>query len=359
MVLDQDAEYSGSGNDTAFAYKGIAIPRITGLLGNTGDFYFSAGFSYKNDPWVFVPELLRTDLCWHFSGGEFSVGRMEYDDPIGYIASGLFDGARFSQNTDAGEFSIGVWYTGFLYKKRANIEMTDKEYAANNTAIKYKEFFNTYFAPRRVLAAIDWEHKGLGDRAIARFSLLGQFDLSKEKLNSQYLAGKLIIPFGGFSFDLGGCFELIEANKQTGSAFAAEAAFAWRNPAHYFSLGAKYSSAGSDTLAAFLPLTTNTQGQILKPKLSEITIISLNYTARLHETFAIGFYPAYFILNDSESVKDKRMSGGEIFGAFYWSRAPDISINLGGGAFLPSLGNIAPNEKANWRVELNVVLSLF
>jgi hypothetical protein len=363
LVLDQNAEYSGSDNDTAFTYKGIAIPRITGLIGDNGDFYFSGGFSYKNNPWGYVPELLRTDLSWRSGNSEITIGRMEYDDPIGYIASGLFDGARFSQNTDFGEFSIGAWYTGFLYKKRANVEMTEKEYKANNTAIEYKDyknFFNTYFATRRVLAAVDWEHKGLLDRAIARLSLLGQFDLTDEKINSQYLAGKVIIPFGGFSFDLGGCFELIEANKKIGSTFAAEAAFGWRNPVHYLSLDAKYTSGESDTLAAFLPLTTNTKGQILKPKLSAITMISMNYTARLHEVFSVGLYPAYFMLNDSESIKkDKRMLGGEIFGAFYWSPAPDIGINLGGGAFLASLGNVAPDEKTYWRVELNVVLSLF
>jgi len=358
LVLDQNAEYSGSGDDTAFSYTGIAIPRVTGLLGDTGDFYISAGFSYKNDPWSVVPELLRTDLSWRSGNMEFTIGRMAYNDPLGYVASGLFDGGRAVFDTDIGSFSAGAWYTGFLYKRRANIEMTENELTANNTALDYGDFANSYFAPRRILAAIDWEHKGLFDMAIVRLSLLGQFDLTQEKLNSQYLAGKATLPYGAFSLDLGGCFELIETNNDIGSAFAAESAFAWRNPAHYLSLGAKYSSGGSDTLAAFLPLTTNTQGRILKPKLSGITMITLDYTARLHETFSIGLYPAYFMLNDSDSA-GKRMLGGEIFAALYWSPAPDISVNLGGGAYLPSLGNFAPDEKSYWRAELNLVLSLF
>ena len=364
LVLDQNAEYSGSGGDSAFSYKGIAIPRVTGLIGDAGDFYVSAGLSYKNDPWGFVPELLRTDLNWQSGSMEFAVGRMAYDDPLGYIASGLFDGGRATFGTDAGSFSAGAWYTGFLYKKRANIEMSENELEANNNAIDYKDFFNTYFAPRRFLAAIDWEHKGLWEKALTRLSLIGQFDLTDEKINSQYLAGKATVPVetkvstGAFSIDLGGCFELIEANSDIGSAFAAETALAWRNPVHYLSLGAKYSSGESDALAAFLPLTTNTQGQILKPKLSGITMLSLDYTARLHETFSVGLYPAYFMLADSGSA-GKRMLGGEIFAAFYWSPAPDININLGGGAYLPSLGNAAPDKESYWRVELNVVLSLF
>jgi hypothetical protein len=357
VVLDQKAEYSSTGGDTAFAYTGIAIPRITGLIGDKGDFYISVGLNFQNEPWAFVPELLRTDFNWRFDSMYLTIGRMSYDDPLGYIASGLFDGARFFQYTNIGTFSIGAWYTGLLYKKRVNIEMTENEYTANSTALDYGDFANTYFAPRRILAAVDWEHNGLWERAIARLSLLSQFDLSEEKLNSQYLAGKIIVPYGVFSFNLGGCFELIEANDKTGSAFTVEASAEWRHAVHYISLGAKYASGESDTLAAFLPLTTNTQGHILETKLSGITMLALDYTARLHETFSAGLYPAYFILTDSDSVE--KMLGGEIYAALYWSPMPDIGIILGGGAYMPSLGNVAPDEKTKWRVELNVVLSLF
>jgi hypothetical protein len=358
LVLDQKAEFSGEDDDTAFSYTGIAIPRITGLIGDMGDFYISAGFTYQNEPWSFVPELLRTDLNLRFGRMEFNIGRMVYDDPLGYVASGLFDGGRITFETDMGSFSAGAWYTGFLYKKRANIEMTENEYKADNTALDYDDFANSYFAPHRILTAVDWEHKGLWEKTIARISFLNQFDLTGEEVNSRYLAGKVIIPFGAFSVDLGGCFELIEVKKETGFAFAAETAFAWRNAVHYISLGAKYASGESDNLAVFLPLTTNTQGHILETKLSGITMFSLNYTARLHETFSAGLYPVYFILTDSLS-EGKRMLGGEIYAAIYWSPAPDIGIIFGGGAYMPSLGNAAPDEKIKWRVELNVVLALF
>jgi len=364
LALDQNVEYSGSGDNTAFAYNGIAIPRVSGLLGENAEFLFSAGLSYKSDPWAFVPELLQTGISGRSGGVEFEFGRMTYSDPLGYIASGLFDGGRFTFDTAAGYFSVGAWYTGLLYKKRVNVEMTDDEWTANNSALDYEDFINTYFAPGRVLGAVDWAHQGLWDRVRAKLSMLGQFDLTgnEKKLNSQYLAGKVTVLYGAFSFDLGGCFELIEligANDDIGSAFAAELGFAWRNPVHYLSLGGKYSSGGGGTQAAFLPLTTNTQRYILAPKLSANTVLSLDYIVRLREAFSVGFYPAYFILNDSESVKNKRFLGGEIYGACYWSPVPDISINFGGGVFLPSLGDIAPDEKSFWRVGLNVVLSLF
>jgi hypothetical protein len=132
LVLDQNAEYSGAGEERVFAYKGIAIPRVSGLLGESAEFLVSAGFNYKNEPWEYISELLQTGLTGRAGGLEFEFGRMQYADPLGYITNGLFDGIQFTFNTDAGNFSAGAWYAGFLYKKRVNIEMTEAEWTANN-----------------------------------------------------------------------------------------------------------------------------------------------------------------------------------------------------------------------------------
>jgi len=349
LVVDQNAVVSGDG----FGYNGIAIPRITGLIGDAGDFYISGGFNFKTNPGSFVPEFLRTDFIYRYDSMDFAAGRMAYDDPLGYVASGLFDGARFSQYTNIGKFSAGAWYTGLLYKERAKIQMTENEYAAYKAAIDWNDFSNSYYAPRRFLTAIDWEHKGVFEKAIVRLSLLGQFDITEEKLHSQYLVGKAIIPYGAFSVDLGGSFELIEAKDKTRPAFAVDAALAWKNSMHFVSLGVKHASGENGGVAAFTPLTTNAPGQILRPKISGLTMLSVDYTARLFDTLSVGFYPAYYILNGKGS---NGRNGGEIFGAAYWSPAPDVSVNLGGGA---SFGNVVSDEKAGWRVALNVVLSLF
>jgi len=353
IVLDQNAIVSGTSGGAAFGYNGIAIPRITGLIGDAGDFYISGGFNFKTNPGSFVPEFLRTDFIYRYGSMDFAAGRMAYDDPLGYVASGLFDGARFSQYTNIGKFSAGAWYTGLLYKERAKIEMTENEYAAYKADIDWNDFSNTYYAPRRFLAAVDWEHKGLLEKAVVRLSLLGQFDITEEKLHSQYLAGKAIYPFGAFNIDLGGSFELIETKDKTSPAFAVDAALAWRNPTHFVSLGVKHASGESGGVAAFLPLTTNAPGQFWKPKISGLTMLSVDYTARLYETLSVGFYPAYYILNGTGS---NGRNGGEIFAAAYWSPSPDISVNLGAGA---SFGDVSPDDKASWRVALNVVLSLF
>ena len=358
LTLDQNADYSGSGSDTAFSYKGLAISRISGLLGGTGEFYFSAGINYQNDPWSYIPELLRTELSWQGSSLELSLGRVMYSDPLGFIASGLFDGGRFSWHTEAGSFSAGAWYTGFIYKKRISIEMTKSDEDSNNAAFDYNNFIGSYFAPRRSFAALEWEHQSIGESVYAKLSLLGQFDLTGAELNSQYLIGKISLPFSIFAFSFGGCFELMENSDNRDIAFAAEFGTAWQTASQSLSLLARYSSAESASMAAFLPVTTNAHGQIYAAKLSGLSMLSLDYAARLHRTFSIGLTPSYFFLSNIKKFSNNLL-GAEFFAAIYWSPLPDINVNLGGGAFLPSLGNVTPEGKFLWRVELNLVLSLF
>ena len=357
LVLDQTVDYSGFGNDTAFLYKGILVPRVSGLFGENGAFIFSAGLNYQNDPWALAPELLHTEISWRLGITDFRMGRMDYSDPLGYVATGLFDGMRISFDTPAGLFSVGGWYTGLLLKSRVNIEMTEDEWTLNNSPINYSDFVNTYFAPRRVLAALDWEHPGLAERILTKFSAIGQFDLSGEDLNSHYLLGKMTIPIGAFAFELGGCFELIQYRGNLDTAFAAEAGFSWKGAMQGLHLMGRYASGETDSMAAFLPVTSNLHGFVWKPKLSGLSVISLDYTARFHRTFAFGLSPNYYMFNGSGF--DKRLLGGEAFAALYWSPVSDISINLGGGAFMPSLGNVAPDEKIFWRVELNMIISIF
>ena len=332
------------------------------MLGDNGEFVFTAGLNYQNDPWAVVPELLQTTLFFGFdgatNGADFCIGRMFYSDPLGFIADGLFDGARLTFDTSAGVFGVGGWYTGLLCKRRANIEMTQSEYDYNNSAIEYDDFVNTYFAPKRVLAALDWEHTSLSEHFRLKASVLGQFDLTDAALNSQYLALKMTLPFQGFTFDLGGCFELIQQSDSDAMdmAFAAEMGLSWLWQRQGLSLLARHSSGVSDSFTAFLPITTVTQGNILKERLSGLTVISLDYTSRLHETFSFSLIPAYFIDNFDS---DGGLMGGEIYGKLNWRPVSDILVSLGGGIFLPSLGNIAPDANSVWRLEANVILSFF
>jgi hypothetical protein len=356
LILDQTAGYGGYESAGHFDYKGSFVPRISGLMGNNADFYFSAGIEADYyEEWTFVPELLRTEFSIHSGGFDFTFGRMYHSDPLGYIAAGLFDGAKLSYESKAGTLSAGAWYTGLLYKNRAEIEMKPEERDSKKIKPEFGDFANTYFAPRRFVSTLDWEHTSLGGGIFgAQFTLLGQFDLSgADTLHSQYAVGKFTAISGIFSFGLGGCLELIQYNDKLNTALAAEFEIALAPPTRVknrLSLLGRFASGRAGETDAFLPLTTVSQGNILKPKFSGISMISLDYAVRLHETFSAGISSSYFILNDSDGASpisdgknDGSLLGNEFFALLLWSPLSDLQFNLGGGVFLPSMGNAAPD----------------
>jgi hypothetical protein len=242
--------------------------------------------------------------------------------------------------------------------------MTAEESEANSAPLENADFAGTYFAPKRFLGALGWEH--LGGIVQARASVLGQFDFfGDEPVNSQYAVIKLTLPASAFSFDLGGCLELLQNDGDFKTAFAAEAGIAFTPSTRIknrLSFLARYSSS------AFTPFTTESQGDILSAKLSGLSMLLLDYVARLHPAFSAGLTSSYFLRNDLKTYtgypfpdedSEGYFLGNEFFARFLWSPASDLQVNLGGGIFLPSLGNAAPKADNLWRAELNVVFSLF
>jgi len=348
LILDQTAGFGNLQGDSKFDYAGTLIPRYSTFLGDNGEFYISAGVTVESldGNITVIPELLRTELSWRFGIGDLKAGRMYYSAPLPFIAEGLFDGARFSLDTAVGSFSIGAMYTGLLYKKRVNITMTEKELLSNSSKLDYGDFMNTYFAPRRIISAVGWEYPNLLDIVRVRLALLGQFDLSGEGYNSQYMATRFTIPVNAFVIDLGGCLETIQDSGDFGVAFAGELGLGWMVPVFAQS---QLSLLGRFSSGAFQPVTSMTQGDVLKARLSGLSMISLDYTARFNRYISAGLSSSFFV--DSGSS----FSGNEFFGKLYWSPTSDLWLNLGGGVFLSyreNTGNI-------WRLELNVVFSIY
>jgi hypothetical protein len=386
VILDQTAAYSGSKSDIvfgsgasesdapAFEYSGALIPWFSALAGDKGGIYISASAKadWKNDTLSYAPELLRTEFSWDFDNGELKLGRMQYVDPLGIIAAGLFDGAKVSIDLGEGSISAGAWYTGLLYKERAHITITPEELQSYNTVIDYDDFTNTYFAPHRAFAALGWEHRGMAGLAQAQFALLGQFDLAAENaLNSQYLAGKVSVPIDAFVFTMGGCLELMEYADEYKIALMGELGITYMFTASRFSLSGRYSSGRAEdrSLMEFIPLTTVDQGNILNAKLSGLSVISLDYLSRLHQTFSAGITASCFLRSDlgtyngypvaADGNTDDNILGTELFARLLWSPVSDIQINMGGGGFLPAMGNTNRNAPILWRVELNLILALY
>jgi len=348
LILDQAAGYGNLQGDGKFDYEGTLIPRFSAFLGDNGEFYISAGIKVESldGGIIVIPELLRTELSWRFGIGDFKAGRMYYSAPLPFIAEGLFDGARLSFDTAMGSFSVGAMYTGLLYKKQLNITMTKNEQSSNSSKLDYGDFANTYFAPKRIISAVGWEYPNLLDIVRVRLALLGQFDLSDEKLNSQYLATKLTMPVEDFVIDLGGCLETIQDSGNSEVAFAGELGLSWMLPVFSKS---QLSLLGRFSSSAFQPVTGMPQGEVYKARLSGLSMVSLDYTARFDRYVSAGLSTSFFVASGASFL------GTEFFGKLYWSPASDLWLNLGGGVFIPYKGNTGNL----WRLELNAVFSLY
>ena len=376
IQLDTSADVYNSADENYFSCSGTLIPWFSAPVG-TAHLYLSGGFTAEYIYKTFnpIPELLRTELSFPVgSDGKIKAGRMLYDDPLGIIANGLFDGAAFSLDSAAGIFNAGIWYTGLLYKKNTKIAMTDGDLASYEKKLDYKDFAATYFAPRRLVFALDWGNPDLSELLRLKFAFIGQCDLSgrEDVYHSQYLAAKAAIPVKSFAFDMAGCLELAEkgASGQCQAALAGELGIGWIPPTSIkdrLTLTVRLSSGKSDNgaLGAFIPVTTEEQDDILKANFSGLSMIRLSYTARPHESFLFGLASSYFILSDSETYKglpagrDGRGLGNEFSGRLSWSPVSDLRLSLGGGVFLPSWGNADRGGKALWRVEVNAALVIF
>ena len=118
-------------------------------------------------------------------------------------------------------------------------------------------------------------------------------------------------------------------------------------------------------MSAFVPITAVPHGDILEAKLSGISMLRLDYSARLHETFSFNLASSYFILSDLGTYRgppverDGHVLGNEFSARIIWGPVSDLRLSLGGGVFLPAMGNADSSGAALWRLELNVILLVF
>jgi len=383
LVFSQDADIEAPVSDLdkiKFDVSGTLMPRLTAPLGETGDLYISAAISYKAasgaDTFV-IPELTRTDVNFNLGNVNLNIGRMFYGDPLGITANGLFDGAQISFITHNGNIRITGLYTGLLYRERATITMTPNELNSNNDKIDYNDFANTYFAPKRILAALEYDHQSLAGFVGLKTSILAQFDAGNDKLNSQYLTAALSVPGKSCIFNLGGCFEIIEYDDKITPAFAADIGLTFILPTKlekHIKLSGRYSSGviedkdENKMIGAFLPITTVPQGEIVEAKFSGLSLLSLDLTGRLAKSLSANAAFTYFIRHDkgtygyypvTEGDSKGFFLGAEIFGRLIWTISSGISLNLGTGVFVPALGDAVPEADVLWRAKLNLVLSIF
>ena len=380
LLFNQSAAFEGAGGSNDNDYEAALIPRFSAQLGDYGDLFLSASFavSYEYEEWNLIPELLRNEISWRFGDIDFRAGRMIFTDPMGIVADGLFDGVRVSRHTVGGTFGFGLWYTGLLYKNRANISMTDDDAVSIIEEVDWSDFWGTYFASRRLVAALYWQHPSVAELFRLNVALIGQGDLNERhrSYNSQYLVANASLPLRSFIFELGGAFEIAQVvadhNVDVYTAIAVDAGLRWLPPTSFhsmLSLTGRITSwkAEEGSLSAFTPITAVSHGDVLQARISGLSMISLNYTARLHPSASLGLTVSHFVLMDGVSYtayplnghsSRESLLGTEFFGRVIWSPFSDVSLNLGGGAFLPRLGNVVPDADPRWRVEMAATLAL-
>jgi hypothetical protein len=295
---------------------------------------------------------------------------VEYRDPSLLAAKGRFDGADVSWDSGALRLSLGGYYTGFLYRDTANISVSPGDPVDYAAPLDYGDFADTYFAPRRALASLQIEYPGLVfTRGTLSAGILSQFDLSDapEKFNTQYalLRYQLALP-GGFDAAAAGAASL--ALPGTGdAAFAASLEAGWMLPGALtdrLSLGVRWASGEGPSTAAYIPVTGEAQGTVLKPELSGLMVLSAGYDARFVSSFSAGLKGRYFIRTDSLTFSDphlkgdSRLLGLELSLALVWAPFSDLSFNLGGGIFLPETGEALKDAPAYRKLTLGAIFSL-
>jgi hypothetical protein len=385
LFLNQSAQLEGHGGKISdfSGYTLNGAPWLSIDAGETGTFYLSLGLNLE---WIgagftAVPEINRFEAAFQpLPGIRLAAGRLPYQDSLGFIASGLFDGFSFSMSMKNGRFFGGGYYTGLLYKKTANIGMTVPEREQYNLPVDYDgSFFDNYFAPRRALLSLGGEFAGIF-AGILSLEALAQLDCSGDEsfLHTEYFMARMAMPLGSlFQTELGGTVSLVEQGPDAvvNMAFAASGALYWLPPTPVTDearLTLRWSSGTSgdpdDLVRSFLPVTTLSQGQVLRARLSGLMPIGLAYTMRPFEAFTFEAQGAYILRTDLLTFEDpvneldldssSYALGGEIYFSATWTPFSDISWSLAGGAFFPQLGGAYARDAATqWRASLGCVIS--
>ncbi|MDR3021010.1 MAG: hypothetical protein LBU66_08960 [Treponema sp.] len=372
LLLNQNAGVGNTSGENAFEYSAALLPRYSFPIGGTGSFIMSAGLTYKyvNDESVFIPELMRAEFSMLF--GEFGIraGRITCSTPL-VIADNLFDGFQFTHTSLMGKFGFGMWYSGLLCKNTLDITMTKEDVTASAALFDWENFADTYFTSKRLIVSADWENPLIAELFSMNAAFTGQFDMNdhETKYHSQYLMLNAGFPVNSFLFKLGGALELSQFDSENNTALAGEIGVAYTLPASFNSrlaFNMIYASGKTEGgLDAFVPITASQYGMIFQSKITGLTVLSLDYSARITDSLGVSFAALYFVRNDlmiydtypvqALPDEDSYWLGGEFSGRLVWSLFSDLQLILGGGVFIPAMGDVWKDSNPVMKADLKVL----
>lgn len=379
LVLAPRAEYASAGEGAPgrgeAGFTGSLTPWISAALGEKASLYVSGKLTFEyagenkareRPP---VVELERAEL--NFRPGPalyLSLGRQRYRDSGGMIASGLFDGVSAAAGFSRARLFLGAFYTGLLYKKTAEILITegDRERYARDLDYGSPE---TYFASRRILVPLGLEFPDLSPRLSLALNLLAQFDVNgSSPLHGQYL--ELLLGFEGpLRITLAGIGAAAERGGERTFNFAGALGADWDLPGSLTDMlhgELRWGSgAVNETIVPFMPLNGISQGTVFTPTLTGLMNARLSYTARPRETVSLSAEALAFWRTDLETFKDpelkelstERFLGTEVSGSVVWAAQSALRFSFGGGAFFPG-GAFRENAAVRWKLNGGIIISL-
>jgi hypothetical protein len=221
---------------------------------------------------------------------------------------------------------------------------------------------------------LDYEHPSFLEKLQLKAAITEQMDFSKmdEKYHSQYFTLKASLPVKSITFEFGTSFEMalsaLDGNINYSNAFAFDGGVYWMMPTKFqgrLSLIGRYG--GQADHGVFIPVTNKFYGNVFKVRLPGISVFSLDYSARPIHSLKTSLSLMYFTRNDLRTYagypvdiqnNEGKFLGPEIYTRLIWNPFSDLQINLGGGMFLPSLGNVNREAKPRWYAELSVAFTI-
>jgi hypothetical protein len=376
IVFSPVGEYRSDAKGRGFGFTGNLSPWFSAALGGKINLYLSgkAVFEYQYDEWIqpTLFELERTELNFRpIEALYLTMGRQNYRDSGGMIASGLFDGVSAGIGLGGLRLSLGALYTGFLYKETAEILMTAEDRDRYLSPLDYNDP-ETYFASRRILIPLDLEFSDLSSRLSLALTLLTQIDINDAPaLHTQYLEARLGLGAAdALRFTLTGIGGLAKSDDpEVRAHFAAALGADWTLPGTLTDMLSAELRWGSgtinDAIGPFIPVSGIAQGEIFIPPLPGLMNLRIAYTARSHRDLSFSGKAIVFWRTDVGTFQDgdldglsrERYLGTEVSGSLIWAPQSMVRINAGGGVFFPG-GAFAEDTEIRWKLQAGIIFSL-
>jgi hypothetical protein len=384
LLLDETFEADGA-EDTSLTWTQTATPWFSLAVNERFSFYLSLDLSIEYadttdsmaftnyDKWRPLFQVGRSQVHWTPALPLLvEAGRVYYEDPLGSIAMGLFDGVKLSLGLGQHTLYFSGLYAGLQHKERAKIVMTEDDFA------DYADSDN-YFAPKRLFFSLFFRTRYLGGfENTLDAGGLGQIDLrndgamaSGEKLHSQYAALQFSAPlFPGLEITAGGILGIKEQDAGSALSFAGNLSASYAVPGSLTDRlsAAAYVSSGSvgSELRPYFPLTAIAAGEVFTPSIAGLYTVKLAYQVNPLDALYVDIRGVYFwrttrdiIPGISESIdSDSDNLGLEVYGSSVWAIRSDLSFSLGGGLFFPSGPVKDADTPLMWKIKIAAAVSL-